>query len=257
EHTFPRAELAGSSSHPSEDDLHNLFPTRVRVNGDRGNLPFAEIPDALTTRWYRGETATTTDPPSAERDGWSELRTGSAFEPREAHEGNVARAMFYVATVWDDAADLAWFAGQQTDLYEWHRADPVDQAEVDRSERVAFYQRDASGTPLPNPFVVDSTLIRRAFFVTVAAEPEPEASVHLALLGPNPFRETTRILVHAPRRVRVSVVDVLGREVAVLADRRLGGGEEILTVSGLAPGIYTVRAVTRTGAVTRRLARIR
>ncbi|MEL6617171.1 MAG: endonuclease, partial [Bacteroidota bacterium] len=68
EHTFPRAELNGSSSHPSEDDLHNLFPTRVSVNGDRGNLPFAEVPDAQTTRWYRGTTATPTDPPEAERD---------------------------------------------------------------------------------------------------------------------------------------------------------------------------------------------
>ena len=164
EHTFPQFRLNGSSSATSEQDLHNLFPTRVSTNGDRGNLPFAEIADAQTTRWYREATTTSTAPPEAERDEWSELRAGVAFEPREVHEGNVARAMFYMATVWDDQADQAWFASQQDDLFDWHRADPVDQAEVDRSDRVAQFQRSASGAPVPNPFVVDSTLIRRAYY---------------------------------------------------------------------------------------------
>ncbi|OZC04184.1 endonuclease [Rubricoccus marinus] len=260
EHTFPRAELNGSSSHISESDLHNLFPTRVSVNADRGNFPFREIPDAQTTRWYRGSTATSTAPPEAERDEWSELRSGQSFEPREVHEGNVARAMFYMATVWDDVADLAWFSPQQEDLYAWHLADPVDQAEVDRSDRVAAFQRTASGAPAPNPFVVDSTLIRRAFFTVVANETAPEASgVTLALAGPNPFGAQTRVRVVARGVVRVSIIDALGREAKHLYEGPLAGDEATLTVSGdgLAPGLYLVRVVSETGTVTRRLVRTR
>ena len=266
EHTFPRARLAGSSSHPSEDDLHNLFPTRVRVNGDRGNLPFAEIPDAQTTRWYRGTAATAADPPLAERDEWSELRSGQAFEPREAHEGNAARAMFYVATVWDGAADQAWFDAQKEDLLDWHRADPVDQADVDRSARVAAFQSGCAAGACVNPFVVDSTLIRRAFFpeIDVAGEPAPEATrVRAVIEGPNPFRGGTALRVWAPGAVRVTVVDVLGREVArpFSGPVPASGARVELTGAGLAPGVYVVRVASGAeasgAALTLRLVRAR
>ena len=127
--------------------------------------------------------------------------------------GNVARAMFYMATVWSDVADLSWFAPQQDDLLGWHRADPVDQAEVDRSDLVAAYQRDASGAPVPNPFVVDSTLIRRAYFpeiVVVSSETAPDAGGAIELAGPNPFRETTALRVRATGPVRVALLDGAG-----------------------------------------------
>ena len=257
EHTFPRAELDGSRSHPSEDDLHNLFPTRVSVNGDRGNLPFAEIPDAQATRWYRGATATGTAPPEAERPEWSELRSGQAFEPRDAHKGNVARAMFYMATVWGDVADQGYFDGQSDDLFAWHRADPVDQAEVDRSARVAAFQSGCASGACVNPFVVDSTLIRRAYFVVVAGEEAPEAA-GVELLGPNPFRAGTRLRVRAPE-ARVSVLDALGREVRVLHRGPVPGGAAVLALDGapLAPGVYLVRVATPEAVVTRRLVRAR
>ncbi|MEM1055776.1 MAG: endonuclease [Bacteroidota bacterium] len=255
EHTFPRAELAGSSSHPSEDDLHNLFPTRVSVNADRGNLPFAEIPDALTTRWYRESTATSTDPPQNERDAWSELQSSRAFEPRESHEGNVARAMFYMATVWNDVADLSWFEDQQDDLYDWHRADPVDQAEVDRSALVSAYQRNADGIPAPNPFVVDSTLIRRAYFpgMPVSTSPEAPSALSVELAGPNPSREGGQVRVRARGPVRVVVLDALGREAVVLHVGPLPPEGRVLSVPPLAPGVYTVVAVGQEDRATRRL----
>lgn len=263
EHTFPRSELNGSSSHRSEDDLHNLFPTQVGVNNDRASLPFAEIPDAQTTRWYRGAPPyTQTSVPSSDIDAYSEIRSGQAFEPREVHEGNVARAMFYMATVWDDVADLAWFATQQDDLLEWHRADAVDQAEVDRSERVAAFQSGCASGACVNPFVVDSTLIRRAFFpeiVVVGTEAPVASGAALSLSGPNPFSASTRLTASARGTARVTVLDALGREVAVLHDGPLAGGRAVLTLDGaaLAPGVYTVRLVAPEAVLTRRLVRTR
>lgn len=260
EHTFPRSQLAGGSSHRSEDDLHNLFPTRVSVNSDRGNLPFAEIPDNLTTRWYRGETATSADPPENERDEWSELRSGQSFEPREAHKGNVARAMFYMATVWNDVASQSWFAAQQDDLFDWHNADRVDQAEVVRSELVARYQTGCGSGSCVNPLVVDSTLIRRAYFpgLIVGTETAP-AGLALEVDGPNPFRGGTRVRVRATGAIRLSVVDVLGREIVRLHEGALPGGTATVSVGGarLAPGVYSLRLVSGEGTITRRLTRLR
>ena len=81
-----------------------------------------------------------------------------------------------------------------------------------------------------------------------AAEPGAEASQALALAGPNPVRTGTRLAVtlDASRVARVTVLDVLGREVAVLADGPLPGGRSVLTLDAadLAVGLYVVRLRT-------------
>ena len=256
EHTWPKSLLDGRA----EDDLHNLFPTRVSVNSDRGSLPFAEIPDSQTTRWYRDDTATATAPPEAERDGYSELRAGVAFEPREAHKGNVARALFYMATVHDAQtnATFSFDAAQRRTLYDWHYADPVDQAELDRTYRVAAFQADT-----PNPFVLDSTLIRRAYFpeIVVASEAEVPAPLALRAAGPNPFRDAGRLalVLPAPADVRAEAFDALGRRVAVLWDGPAGPGPLPLTLDGaaLAPGVYLVRVEAGGATASRVLVRAR
>ena len=256
EHTFPRSRLSGANESAAERDLHNLFPTRIDVNAARGSLPFAEVDDAQTTRWYRDDRRTTTPPPEAERDQWSELRAGVAFEPREAHEGNAARAMFYMRAVWDDAADVAWFEAQLDDLFAWHRADRVDQAEVDRSDRAAAFQR-AGGEPVPNPFVVDSTLARRAFFpgLPSPAEAGPEApELAIRMAGPSPFRGATAIRVEAAGPVRLEVFDTLGRRVQLAEEVRPG---ETVAVAGDAPGVLLVRISADQRTATRRVVRLR
>jgi FlgD Ig-like domain/Endonuclease I len=88
EHTWPKAK--GASSGLAEWDLHHLFPTRVDVNGYRGNSPFDEIDDNQTYRWYWLDSFTTSIP-SLFIDEYSEWdNTGiGRFEPREDHKGNV------------------------------------------------------------------------------------------------------------------------------------------------------------------------
>ncbi|HLT48365.1 MAG TPA: S8 family serine peptidase, partial [Rubricoccaceae bacterium] len=73
------------------------------------------------------------------------------------------------------------------------------------------------------------------------------------LLGarPNPFRGRAVVPFEVPEaaQVRVSVYDVLGREVAVLADGRFEAGryEATLDGAGLAAGLYLVRATVVAG----------
>src|SRR5690606_14990087 len=189
---------------------HHIFPTQVQVNADRGNLRFAEIPDAQTNRWYRGAPPyTQTTPPTEHIDEYSELRTNQAFEPREDHAGNVARALFYVATMYDAGTNAAFpfDAAQQATLYDWHYEDPIDQAEYDRTFRVAQFQRSASGAPLPNPFVLDSTLVRRAFFpeIPTASEPALPAEPVGLTVAPNPFRDATALTLTLDRSQAVRV----------------------------------------------------
>ncbi|HEX8299578.1 MAG TPA: choice-of-anchor B family protein, partial [Rubricoccaceae bacterium] len=76
-----------------------------------------------------------------------------------------------------------------------------------------------------------------------------EAGVSDALgpvtVGPNPVRDMARVHFEtaAPASARVSVVDVLGREVVVLADGRRAAGRQTEALDGraLPPGVYLVR----------------
>ena len=78
-------------------------------------------------------------------------------------------------------------------------------------------------------------------------EADPEAA-RLALRAvPNPARAgQARITTEALGSTRISVLDALGREVAVLFDSDAGAGRELSLrlPSTLAPGAYVVRSVS-------------
>ena len=78
----------------------------------------------------------------------------------------------------------------------------------------------------------------------VSAEQEAEATGYALALA-NPASGSVRVQLTQPHTadVRVSVVDVLGREVAVLADGVRSGGtsEMTLDASALSPGTYVLR----------------
>lgn len=82
-------------------------------------------------------------------------------------------------------------------------------------------------------------------------------STTLAAVAPNPTRgaATVRFTLAAPGAVRLSVVDVLGREVAVLADApHLAGTHAVpFDVSRLAAGTYVVRLRAADAVLARRL----
>ncbi|MEO1478768.1 MAG: T9SS type A sorting domain-containing protein, partial [Bacteroidota bacterium] len=106
-------------------------------------------------------------------------------------------------------------------------------------------------------------------------EPEPEQTAEAApsindLLAqvqgeatpaPNPVHQSARVRYVLPEasNVRVSVYDVLGREVAVLAEgaRPAGEGTVRFDASRLASGFYVLRLLTEQGAVTRRVTVVR
>ncbi|MFQ5447450.1 MAG: endonuclease, partial [Saprospiraceae bacterium] len=156
EHTYPQSLGATGAA---AGDMHHLYPTRADVNAGRGNSPFAEIPDSETDEWYYLNQSQSSVPVS-NIDLYSE-RTGTLFEPREDHKGNVARSMMYFYTMYKAQADQAgpvFFEVQRQTLCAWHFLDPVDETEWNRTWKIAEHQ---SGKP--NPFVLDCTLPERTY----------------------------------------------------------------------------------------------
>jgi hypothetical protein len=164
EHSYPQSKGAGQV--PAKSNIHHLFPSKIEVNADRGSCPFNEIDDNLTKLWYKNSSVLN-NIPAMDIDDYSEKDIAGSvcgsFEPREDKKGDIARAQFYFYTMYKaqaDSADPDFFHMQKEILLEWNYLDPVDELEYERTFAIAKYQDN-----LPNPFVLDSTLARRAYFL--------------------------------------------------------------------------------------------
>ena len=115
----------------------------------------------------------------------------------------------------------------------------------------------ATGAGVPGAF--DLTF-RARFGMTLVASEEAAQSRTVSILPTRPNPAVGRTLVpftlRQPADVRLAVYDVLGREVALVADRAYGAGEhaETLDTAGLAPGTYVVRLAAGPDVVLRTIA---
>lgn len=248
EHTWPQGLF--DSDEPMRGDIHHLFPTRIEANSARSNYPFDEIPDNQTDKWFYLSNESSSIP-SSNIDDYSELDSGRAFEPREDFKGNVARAIFYFWTIYQNKADVKddanFFNGMKDVLYDWHRLDPVDEAEWNRS----LGAEQAQGNR--NPFVHDSTLVERAYFGGEAVSNEFSESANqtsptqLTLLQnyPNPFNPSTLISfkTEEPGQVKLEIYTMLGQQVGVLIDGHLSAGWHRIpfNAQNLPSGMYYYR----------------
>ncbi|GAB5520963.1 MAG: hypothetical protein RhofKO_32140 [Rhodothermales bacterium] len=239
EHTWPQSMGAGEE--PQRSDLHILYPALASVNSVRSNRPYGSVPPAAATAWYRGHERRTTEP--ADPSTWARVG-GGRFQPPAHIQGDIARAMFYFATLYPHAADTAFFNVQRATLLSWHRADPPSAAEADRSARIMAYQ----GTP--NPFVIDTTLAHRTWGAlppdvsTRISPPASRSSIHIHVY-PNPARNQLFVQVNPTpdRAVDATLYDLLGRHARhwVLATGTRHTSVFTLDLPYLAPGIYVLR----------------
>jgi endonuclease I len=148
EHCWPESRGLGNDG-PDQVDVHNLYAEHMGVNALRGNL-FFDASDPADPG-YRNPA--TNAAPAASMDS-------NSFEPPPAARGNVARALFYMATRYDGGeanTSALWFSdnpshtncmGRLTTLLLWHAQDPPDAAESNRNEII--YSNFQSNR---NPFI--------------------------------------------------------------------------------------------------------
>jgi len=136
----------GNAQGPSYSDLFNLRPAISSVNSLRGNLYFDNSSDPISVPALAPLC-------SYDDDSW---------KPRDSEKGDIARAMFYLATRYDGSdpgtinlqladtpgspASSGRFAKLST-LLLWHAQDPVSEEEQNIHQRIVSYQGNR------NPFV--------------------------------------------------------------------------------------------------------
>lgn len=131
EHVWPQSRLGVYVGYDDDDfpskatDLHNLKPADPDENAVRSNDYF----------------------------DWT--KTSNTYEPRDEVKGDIARILFYMATMYfdltlnDDELTLSLYKtmGMLSVLLEWNELDPVDDFERNRNEVIYSYQGNR------NPFI--------------------------------------------------------------------------------------------------------
>ena len=150
EHCWPESRGLEDGNGPDQVDIHNLYAEDRIVNGLRGALFFDESNSSDTN--YVGSIPGSSPDTSRDDDSW---------EPPPASKGNVARALFYMATRYDgsepNTSALAFAdaptvpnvsMGKLATLLLWHAMDPPDAWERNRNEMIySSFQHNR------NPFV--------------------------------------------------------------------------------------------------------
>jgi Endonuclease I len=216
EHSYPQSK--GAETGFARSDMHHLYPTRIPVNEARGSLPYAEIPDNQTQKWYRKAQIFTTKPTSF-IEQYSEW-TPTAFEPPESSKGDLARSIFYMYTMYRsqmNAADPNFFELQRATLCNWNAQDPADSIELRKTWRIAPYQDGK-----PNPYVLDCTLAQRTWCPNVTPNctlnsKEPNVVLYLDLrIVPQPAQQQARVEVFLPFSgdIRITIYAFTGQQMA-------------------------------------------
>ncbi len=152
EHSWPQAQF--EELEPMKSDLHHIFPTDARANSIRSNHDFGMTYNDGSLNSILGTNA-----------GPGE---DQVYQVRPDRRGDIARAHFYMVARYrgtlvegglfddnDDPTDGCINDAEEAVLRAWHEADPVDDAERRRNNRVEGYQRTR------NPFIDRPDLVSR------------------------------------------------------------------------------------------------
>lgn len=179
EHLVPQSSFG--SAFPMQSDIHHVIPSDGRVNNFRGSLPFGNV---ATPNWtslngsQRGSSAMM---------GYS----GTVFEPIDEFKGDIARALLYFATRYENTVDgytsFDMFNGTEDQVFytwaievllDWHyNVDPVDDRERARNHEAYNFQGNA------NPFV-DHPEYANMIWNPVADTEAPTAPTNLIASNP-------------------------------------------------------------------------
>ena len=156
EHTVPQSWFNEAS--PMKSDAFHVYPTDIKMNSARGNLPYGENDAPLDCSNYGyGHTGTSTF------SGYS----GTVFDPGDggehgSYKGDLARTYFYMATRYrttnftsgtgnisftysNGVANLTPYMCAL--MLKWHREDPVSEKEMKRNNAIYAHQNNR------NPFI--------------------------------------------------------------------------------------------------------
>jgi hypothetical protein len=248
EHTYCHAWMptnpADNPEKPEYNDQHHLFPTQFEnVNQVRLDYPLGEVvtPASVYLGCKIGQNA----------------NGKLVFEPRDAHKGDAARALFYMCATYNGVSGNNWGLPNTSTRYQdqnilrkWHYQDPPSSYEKARNEFLDSLQGNR------NPFIDHPEYACYINFQTMeyiagAAEPCSNTNVGLdeqvlneMMVLPNPSAGVfTLVLETKSADINLVVTDITGK---LVHNQLISGGINqtigSLDLQHLSNGVYILQA---------------
>lgn len=249
EHIVPQSFFSESGENgrePMRSDIHHLAPSYRNWNSTRSNYPFDNIADTDVTKWMI-ETREQNTIPAVNPSDYSKFSNSgnyNRFEPRDKVKGDIARAVLYFYTMYEDNEDVnrdiyRVFRNLQVAL-EWHEMDPPDRTEEDRNRKVEIYQGNR------NPYIDFPEALKRAWFMDGPDDDEVISSVYQELtpwfsVFPNPADDFISIATTYFDSFHCMLYDVSGKQISTIVSTT---NELKINTDKLGKGIYMLQIST-------------
>lgn len=266
EHTYPHSWMptwpADNPEKPEYNDQHHLFPVNfAEANAPRNAFPLGEV-ETMQSSYLEGKLGL-------------DANGNKVYEPRDAHKGNAARAIFYMCATYNGVSSNAWILpqvispfipyGQSQDvLRKWHWQDPPDAWEMSRNDFLDSLQGNR------NPFIDhpdyacyinfdNMTYIENP---AIPCEVTPPSSVGenkaLSMLSvfPNPSNGNFNLAfeVAGVKDAQLEVLDLSGRIVYSQVLQNISGQTQLrINISGVAQGVYLLNLRSEDWSVVEKL----
>jgi endonuclease I len=247
EHLMPQSVFNEAS--PMRNDAHHLFPTDGKVNGQRSNYAFGVVGTAnwaSTNGSKRGNNL---------NSGYSAGYSGIVFEPIDEFKGDVARALLYFATRYEDKMqnyDHEMLNGTKTQCFSnwfknvlltWHAQDPVSPREITRNNAVYAFQGNR------NPYI-DHPEYVQAIWGMPAGTTNFEAQANISIY-PNPATDN---LINVYSEVvidNLQLININGQVVKNVAGPNFSNN--VYTLTDVPQGFYFLKLQGSGGSVAKKI----
>jgi endonuclease I len=247
EHLYPQGFFNEAS--PMKNDAHFVVPSDGKVNGQRNNYPFGKVATATWTSTNGSKLGQNLN------SGYSAGYTGIVFEPIDEFKGDVARALFYVATRYEDVI-TSWESFDMVNgttnqvftntfkniLLTWNTLDPVSPYEIAKNNEIYYNHQNNR-----NPFIDHPEWVTSIWGTVVGVEENSELTYHIY---PNPAVDFVFIDAEVlSEKIDFEIYDLTGR----LIEKGSISDAQNISVSNLNNGVYILNLFTKTAFQTQKL----
>ena len=152
EHTIPQSFFG--KRYPMVSDIHHIFAAPSKLNNVRSNYPFVQMDYSQCAEFCK-DYSCSTDIPSNPDDYSCLGKDSNSWMPIKSGRGQVARAIFYFFTMYDDVQMDQ--VGDINTFKQWNKDFPPTDIEKARNDAINKTQGNR------NPYIDDFTLVDKAF----------------------------------------------------------------------------------------------
>jgi hypothetical protein len=240
--TNPATNPFPADNEPEYADYHNLYPTNLaKANIPRSNLPFGIITGDVVYNYLDGSVG--------------EIADGTkVYEPRDDQKGNLARAIFYMATCYNGTNGTGddWSIPSNQDqgvLKNWHFGDLPDNYEIARHELVYETQNNRNPYIDSVDFACFVDFSNMTYDVDCALSLDENIVESNLVMFPNPSNDMVYVQVNGINIEKLTVTDMTGRVVGEFTNEM---AVEI-NVKDFNAGSYILNIITDQGSAQRKL----